>query len=137
MEIINFSEKFLEDIVKVAKQSFLKPWTKEMFLSSARNNSVKFRILAECKMVAGYYITSTTADEMEILDIAVEPAFRRRAFGKAILTDIKKEAANEQVKFIFLEVRQSNIVALNLYKSFGFEEIGIRKKYYGNENALV
>ncbi|MDR3274431.1 MAG: hypothetical protein LBS81_00240 [Endomicrobium sp.] len=56
-----------------------------MFLGFAGNSSVKFRVLTECKMVAGYYIINTTADEMEILGIAVELAFRRRTFGKAIL----------------------------------------------------
>jgi ribosomal-protein-alanine N-acetyltransferase len=54
-----------------------------------------------------------------------------------MLTDIKKESANKQSGVIFLEVRQSNNAAINLYKSFGFKEIGVRKKYYKNEDALV
>ncbi|GHT05471.1 hypothetical protein AGMMS5026_03440 [Endomicrobiia bacterium] len=54
-----------------------------------------------------------------------------------MLADIKKESTNKQTGVIFLEVHQSNNAAINLYKSFGFKEIGVRKKYYKNEDALV
>ncbi|OEG71582.1 hypothetical protein ATZ36_13890 [Candidatus Endomicrobiellum trichonymphae] len=137
MKIVNFSERFLDDIAEIEKQSFVNPWTKEMLLDSAKNTAVKFKVLIENKTVAGYYIISTAADETEVLDIAVDLKFRRRSFGQAMLTDIKKESANKQSGVIFLEVRQSNNAAINLYKSFGFKEIGVRKKYYKNEDALV
>jgi ribosomal-protein-alanine N-acetyltransferase len=137
MKIINFSEKFLNDVAEIEKESFIDPWNKKMFLSSANNSTVKFRILIEHKTLVGYYIINTVADETEILNIAVSPMFRGHSFGRAMIADIKKEAVNGKSKFIFLEVRQSNIVALNLYKSFGFEEIGVRKKYYKNEDAII
>ena len=133
MEIVNFEEKFLDDIVKIEKKSFINPWTKNMFLSSARNDTVKFRILIKNKTVAGYYIISSVTDETEILDIAVNPDFRKQSLGKNMLEDIKKEATDK----IFLEVRRSNVAALNLYKSFDFKEIAIRKRYYKNEDALM
>ncbi|GMO54861.1 MAG: ribosomal protein S18-alanine N-acetyltransferase [Candidatus Endomicrobiellum trichonymphae] len=137
MKIVNFSERFLDDITEIEKQSFANPWTKEMLLDSAKNTAVKFKVLIENRTVAGYYIISTVADETELLDIAVDPKFRRRYFGQAMLADIKKESTNKQTEVIFLEVRQSNNAAINLYKSFGFKEIGVRKKYYKNEDALV
>jgi ribosomal-protein-alanine N-acetyltransferase len=77
------------------------------------------------------------ADETEILNIAVSSTFREHSFGRAMLADIRKEAVNKKSKFIYLEVRQSNIIAYNLYKSFGFKEIGIRKEYYKNEDAII
>ncbi|MCA6071544.1 MAG: GNAT family N-acetyltransferase, partial [Endomicrobium sp.] len=75
----------------------------------------------------------SVTDETEILDIAVNPDFRKQSLGKSMLEDIKKEAAGK----IFLEVRKSNAAALNLYKLFNFEEIAIRKRYYKNEDALM
>ncbi|OEG70162.1 hypothetical protein ATZ36_01445 [Candidatus Endomicrobiellum trichonymphae] len=137
MKIINFSKRFLDDIAEIEKQSFVNPWTKEMLLDSAKNAAVKFKVLIENKTVAGYYIISTSADETEVLDIAVDPKFRKRSFGQAMLADIKKESNNKKSRVIFLEVRQNNNAAINLYKSFGFKEIGVRKKYYKNEDALV
>jgi len=127
----------LDDIAEIEKQSFVNPWTKEMLLDSAKNAAVKFKVLIENKTVAGYYIISTSADETEVLDIAVDPKFRKRSFGQAMLADIKKESNNKKSRVIFLEVRQNNNAAINLYKSFGFKEIGVRKKYYKNEDALV
>ena len=133
MEIVNFEEKFLDDIIRIEKKSFINPWTRDMFLSSAKNSTVKFRILIKNKTVAGYYVISSVADETEILDIAVNPDFRKQSLGKSMLENIKKEAAGK----IFLEVRKSNVAALNLYKLFNFEEIAIRKRYYKNEDALM
>jgi ribosomal-protein-alanine N-acetyltransferase len=127
----------LDDIAEIEKQSFVNPWTKEMLLDSAKNAAVKFKVLIENKTVAGYYIISTSADETEVLDIAIDPKFRKRSFGQAMLADIKKESNNKKSRVIFLEVRQNNNAAINLYKSFGFKEIGVRKKYYKNEDALV
>ncbi|GHT05466.1 hypothetical protein AGMMS5026_03450 [Endomicrobiia bacterium] len=81
MKIVNFSERFLDDITEIEKQSFANPWTKEMLLDSAKNTAVKFKVLIENRTVAGYYIISTVADETELLDIAVDPKFRRGYFG--------------------------------------------------------
>jgi ribosomal-protein-alanine N-acetyltransferase len=133
MEIVNFEERFLDDIINIERESFTSPWTKNMFLGSAENNTVKFKVLIKDKVVIGYYIISSAADETEILDIAVKQEFKRQSFGKSMIEDIKKEASDK----IFLEVRISNKAALNLYKSSGFQEIGIRKKYYKNEDAFI
>jgi ribosomal-protein-alanine N-acetyltransferase len=137
MEITNFDEKFLDSIISIENKSFVRPWTKDMFLDSAKNGIVKFKVLIENRAIAGYYIISTVADETEVLNIAVDPDLRRKKFGKAMLLDIKKESVNKKIKFVFLEARRANIAAINLYKSLGFAEIGIRKKYYGNEDALI
>jgi ribosomal-protein-alanine N-acetyltransferase len=54
-----------------------------------------------------------------------------------MLTDIVKETLLKKFKFIFLEAKKSNMPALNLYKSFGFKKIGLRKNYYRDEDAVV
>ncbi|GHT33551.1 ribosomal-protein-alanine acetyltransferase [Endomicrobiia bacterium] len=137
MVITDFDEKFLDTVISIENKSFMHPWTRDMFLGFVKNSAVRFKILIESKTTVGYYIISTVIDETELLNIAVDPNFRRKNFGKAMLLDIKKEAINKKTKFIFLEVRRTNIAAKNLYKSFGFTEIGIRKKYYGNEDAIT
>lgn len=137
MEIKNFSNTFLDDIIKIEKQSFKNPWTKEMFLSSAKNEAVDFKVMAENGVVAGYCISQTVCDEMEILSIAVAPEFRRRSLGKDLLKSALEEAKNKKAATAFLEVRESNNIAINLYLSLGFDKIGIRKKYYTDEDAIV
>jgi ribosomal-protein-alanine N-acetyltransferase len=137
MDLVIFSEDLLNDILKIEYESFTNPWNRKMFLGSAQNKTVIFKILIKTKTVVGYYIISTIADETEILTIAVSPKFRRQNFGRFMLTDIVKETLLKKSKFIFLEAKKSNMPALNLYKSFGFKEIGLRKNYYRDEDAVV
>ncbi|MDR3124304.1 MAG: ribosomal protein S18-alanine N-acetyltransferase [Endomicrobium sp.] len=137
MKFLHFSDTFLDKVIDIENKSFPNPWTKEMFLSSSKNSSTTFKVLILNKTVIGYYIISHVADEMEILNIAVCSKFRNKSFGKAILIDILKTATIKKIKFVFLEVRKSNTIALKLYKTFGFNEIGVRKKYYKTEDALI
>ncbi|MDR0617885.1 MAG: ribosomal protein S18-alanine N-acetyltransferase [Endomicrobium sp.] len=137
MKFLHFSDKFLDKVIDIENRSFPNPWTKEMFLSSSKSSSTIFKVLILKKAVIGYYIISHVADEMEILNIAVCNKFRNKSFGKAIFIDILKTAKIKKINFVFLEVRKSNTIALKLYKPFGFDEIGVRKKYYKTEDALI
>lgn len=74
--------------------------------------------------------------EYEILTIAVTPALQRHGWGRALLSAV---LAGTEQGTVFLEVRTDNSRAINLYKSCGFEKIGIRRKYYqpSGADALV
>jgi [ribosomal protein S18]-alanine N-acetyltransferase len=83
--------------------------------------------------VAGFLVWRETApDEAEILNLAVDSLFRRQGAGLAMVQAIPQ-------KVIFLEVRESNRAAQNLYRKAGFREVGIRFGYYQNplEPAIV
>ncbi|MDR2437712.1 MAG: ribosomal protein S18-alanine N-acetyltransferase [Endomicrobium sp.] len=137
MDLVTFSQKLLDDILKIEQESFVAPWNIEMFLGSAQNKTTTFKALLENKVVLGYYIISTVVDESEIISIAINPKFRRQNLGKFMLSNILKEVQGKRAKFIFLETRKSNTPALNLYKFFRFKEIGVRKNYYKNEDAVI
>ncbi len=81
MKIVNFTERFLDDMGEIKKQFFVNPWTKEMMLDSAKNTAVKFKVLIENKTVARYYTISTAIDETKVFDITVDLKFRRQSFG--------------------------------------------------------
>jgi ribosomal-protein-alanine N-acetyltransferase len=86
--------------------------------------------------VAGFLVSRRTApDEHEILNMAVGPSYRRRGVARGLLEHVLGASAGAW----FLEVRESNIAALNLYKQFGFRETGRRGAYYENpcEAAIV
>ena len=137
MELIDFSPDFLNDIMSIEGQSFPNPWKEKMFLDSALNKFVKFKVALEDGEIAAFCIYSTIEGETEILNIAVDPRFRRRSIAKKMLEYAENDARKEKSKNIFLEVRESNKAAQNLYLSFGFEKAGIRKKYYAGEDAIV
>jgi len=99
-------------------------------------------IVAEIGTIVGGFlvsreISSGTADtppEREILNLAIKPEFRRLGLAATLLANELKRAAN-----IFLEVRESNVAAVQLYKNAGFIEISRRRDYYDNpvESAIV
>jgi ribosomal-protein-alanine N-acetyltransferase len=77
----------------------------------------------------------TVEDEAELLNLAVDPAFRRRGVGKALLSALEKAAKGT----IFLEVAETNAAAIALYRNTGWLEVAIRKGYYnhGKINGIV
>lgn len=90
------------------------------------------------RVPAGFVLGWVAADELEIIDLAVEPALRRRGIGERLLSFLIEETAAGGVATVFLEVRRSNGVAQALYKKLGFSEVGLRPRYYrGGEDALL
>lgn len=77
--------------------------------------------------------------EAEIWNLAVDPAHRRKGIARAMLQEACRKLFEAGVRKLFLEVRESNLPALELYLSFGFQQIARRKNYYQNprESALV
>ena len=71
--------------------------------------------------------------------MAVRPEFRGKGIGKALISELLSLCSKDGITSFTLEVRESNIVAQNLYKSFGFIEEGKRKAYYSdnNEDAII
>jgi ribosomal-protein-alanine N-acetyltransferase len=83
--------------------------------------------------LAGFLVWRYTApDEIEILNLAVDPARRRTGVAKSLLAALPEAV-------VFLEVRESNFAARGFYQASGFEEIGQRQEYYKNpvEGAIV
>jgi ribosomal-protein-alanine acetyltransferase len=85
---------------------------------------------------AGFCVWRQTADdEAELLNLAVDPAYRRQGVGRALLSALENAACGS----IFLEVAVTNTAAIALYRNAGWEHIAIRKKYYsdGRVDAIV
>lgn len=86
--------------------------------------------------MAGFAVVRSTApDELEILNVAVDPPFRRRGVARKLIQQVLTGYRGA----VFLEVRQSNVAARKLYHSLGFETIAVRKDYYSDsgEPAIV
>jgi [ribosomal protein S18]-alanine N-acetyltransferase len=83
----------------------------------------------------GFAFARLAADEAEILSIAVEPACRGRGVGRALLSDMLRQAANAGAKTTFLEVDEDNHAALTLYRHLGFIQVGERPGYYRRKDG--
>lgn len=89
--------------------------------------------------VCGFLVARVIAGEAELLNMAVDAKDRRKGLGSKLLAEAAKEAAAQQAKRMYLEVRESNQAAISFYELHGFRRNGKRAGYYQNptENALV
>ena len=85
----------------------------------------------------GYLDYSLIYDRMEIDNFLVNLEYRNQGIGNKLMTYLMSLANKYEVGNITLEVRVSNIIAINLYKKYGFVEVAIRKYYYGDEDGIL
>lgn len=89
--------------------------------------------------VRGYVVARHAAGEGEILNLGVAPAHQRRRLGRALVRHTLAMLGAHGVQGVFLEVRESNVAARQLYQGVGFKEVGRRPRYYRRppEDALI
>jgi ribosomal-protein-alanine N-acetyltransferase len=95
-----------------------------------------FRVWVEESRVGAFLVARrAAADESELLNLVVAPEFRGKGIARALLRDLVRTHRGS----LYLEVRESNLPARNLYNSMGFQEVNIRAKYYQSppEAAIV
>jgi ribosomal-protein-alanine N-acetyltransferase len=103
-------------------------WSHVNFTSSIASVHV-CRVLMFKHCLVAYVITSTAADEAELLNIVVAPEYHRQGIASRLLELVYK-SFNATIHSLFLEVRASNKAALCLYDNLGFNEVGVRPNYY-------
>lgn len=125
-------------ILAVQKDDFPDGWNREQILSGFNQNHINALCLEENDKPLGLIIYSVSIDVADIEGLVVVSTERRNGYGKILLERALIEIAEKGVKKVLLEVRESNFPAISLYKSCGFKEISIRKKYYADgENAVI
>jgi len=130
----------LEQVMRVELAMYPFPWTQRIFEDCLR---VGYRChVGEVEgEFAGYGVMSTGANEAHILNLCVAAAFQRRGLAREMLSHLLDEADQLEVRDVFLEVRPSNVGAISLYESMGFNQVGLRKDYYptkdGREDAII
>ncbi|MCJ8008956.1 ribosomal protein S18-alanine N-acetyltransferase [Lederbergia wuyishanensis] len=134
------TENDIDSLFNIEQKSFSVPWPKEAFYQDIISNRFALYLMMEYDgQVAGYCGVWLVMDEAHITNIAVLPEFRGHKLGEALLRKMMSLAKEAGSKTMTLEVRVSNIPARSLYKKIGFNEGGIRKHYYtdNNEDAIV
>ena len=142
LEHINHAD--LEPILVIEQNSFQRPWGRLSFEGELRNRSacncaVKSTEVKSSGQVIGYAFWHLVADEVHVLKVAVTPAWRGQGIAARLLERCFTSSAEQGAKSAHLEVRPSNIPAIELYQKLGFELVGRRPKYYtdSKEDALL
>ena len=121
----------LPELERIENASFTCPWSEEAFLSALDAETVAVSVcLTEDGRVAGFFCLMTVMDEGELINIAVSPSFRRMGAAQQLLDHCLAQCREKSVSALYLEVRESNTPARNLYRKNDFMEIGVRRDYY-------
>ena len=138
-EIIRLSEKDAAAAAEIEKLCFSHPWSETTMASEMKNQFSDFFGAYSDGKLAGYIGGRTIAGETEIFNVGVAPEFRRCGIGKSLVERFISAAKEKETDVIYLEVRTSNLGAINLYEKAGFVFCGIRKDYYDDpkENAIL
>lgn len=137
-EIHNLDERFLDEIDLIENASFKSPWSKNAYLSEVYNERAFYKVITKENEVVAYGGFHKIFDEAHITNIAVKESFRKQGFGKMLMEALIEEAKKLQISSMTLEVRISNLNAIELYDKMGFKSAGVRPRYYGDgEDALI
>ncbi len=135
----------IDRVVEIDRTSFNLPWPSSSFRFEIEKNEASRCWVAEIlenaqqKILAGFLVTWLIVDELHIATFAVAPEYRGRHIGRNLMVYCLKQAADEGAVKSFLEVRRSNLAAQALYRSLGYQDDGIRPRYYqdNNEDAIM
>lgn len=137
-------EADIDAILGIEAASFPAPWHRasfegELLEKTSHGLVVKQRQERRPDSVVAYIFFRLIGDEMHVLNLAVDPAYRRRGVATFLLQHSLTLGTEYGIKKVFLEVRPSNYSAINLYRKMDFSEAGRRRQYYleTREDAIV
>ena len=128
-----------EGVARVERESFPTPWSREDFWREASNDFACYIVALDDMEIIGFAGCWISFEEAQVTNIALTSAQRGRGLGKVLMAKLMRVAAERGAERMTLEVRPSNTSALRLYEGLGFAAIGVRKKYYqdNDEDAIL
>ena len=138
VEYIQLTPEIVDAVYNIEEKSFKKPWSRQEFVNETHNSLAKYFCVKTGEKIVGYIGVWKIFDEGHITNVAVLPECRGQGYGSILVEKLISYADDEKMSLLTLEVRKSNQTAINLYKKYGFLEVGLRKNYYeGKEDAIL
>ena len=138
---INFRplvEADLPAVLIIEESSFSSPWTRAAFVHELQSPHSCVTIVERAGEVLGYLCCWYVADEVQILNVAVQTNYRRQGVAERLLRYVLDVGQQKGAQSANLEVRRGNLSARRLYEKFGFREVAVRRGYYADgEDALL
>ena len=130
----------VDEVQRIEQASFSTPWPPNAYRSELQTNRLASYLIARIdEIIVGYGGMWLMVDEAHITTFAVHPAWRRQGIGERLLLAFLDLARDRHAREATLEVRLSNLPARRLYEKYGFRPVGLRPRYYSdnNEDALI
>lgn len=130
----------LPQVQRIERASFTTPWPPQAYRQELETNRLAQYLVATMgEDVVAYGGIWLMVDEAHITTFAVHPRYRRRRIGERLLLAMLDLSVDRHAREATLEVRLSNLGARRLYEKYGFRPVGIRPRYYSDnqEDALI
>jgi [ribosomal protein S18]-alanine N-acetyltransferase len=131
-------EADLARLMEIEAAGFRHPWSEQLLRNELANAWSVLLALVEDhppgEHMLGYVIFWVVHDEIHVLNVATAPEARRRGVGRALMALAAEHGRARACRLVTLEVRRTNLPALGLYRSLGFRQVGVRPRYYAEEN---
>lgn len=138
IQIIQMNVSDIDEVINLEKTHNIHILTKNILESDLKKKNNYYLIAKSNNMTLGYVGISYILDTADIISIVVSKDYTRKGIASLLLNSIYEFCKENNISRIMLEVRESNIVAQNLYLKHGFTKISERKNYYeGKENAYI
>ncbi len=128
------------DVARIEEDTFARPWSLADFqFEMAENPVARYFVAEKDGKVLGFAGAHIIMDEGHVTNVAMVRQARGQGVGRLLMSSLMQYAANLGVRYMTLEVRAGNRAAIALYRSLGFIQVSVRKKYYedNGEDALL
>ena len=139
IEIKKMEPGHVSSVAQLEKQCFSDPWSEKSIASELNNPLSAWLVAVDGQRVVGYVGSQTVLDGSDMMNIAVDSAYRRQGIARLLIDGLIETVREKGAFCLLLEVRASNDPAICLYQKMGFSQVGRRPNYYRNpkEDALI
>lgn len=137
IEVYKMSLTDLESIKEILVSDFDDFWNYSILKDELSNANSYYLVAKLDNEILGFAGIKYVLNDADIMNIVVKKSKRKSGIGSLLLKNIIELCKKLNVSTLFLEVNEKNLPAISLYKKFGFEEVGFRKNYYKENNAIV
>ncbi|RAS69296.1 ribosomal-protein-alanine N-acetyltransferase [Vibrio diazotrophicus] len=140
IQFLPIEEQHLDSVWQIEQQAHSHPWKELMVRQLDSRGACHFCMLLDDKVI-GYFYAQNIVGEVSLLNIAIDPAVQGKGYGKQLAEFFLTHCEDVKAESAWLEVRESNTRAFDLYQNLGFNEIDRRVNYYptekGKEDAII
>ena len=123
-------------LAKLHEQGFYRGWPREDFAAYIAGRDTPIYVACDARRkIAGFAMIRLVADEAELITIAVDPRWRKKGVGLALMRAVFEDLLMTPAKRLFLEVASDNPAALKLYRKLGFQQVAERRGYYARPDG--
>ncbi|MDH4211442.1 MAG: ribosomal protein S18-alanine N-acetyltransferase [candidate division WOR-3 bacterium] len=137
LRIMRFDD--LDGVVEIERRVFPNPWPRYFFEKDLESGNAVALVVEDSGKVVGYALGACIDVALHISNIAVDTDFQRQGLGSKMLREMENVAVERGCGYAYLEVRTTNVAAINMYKSKGYDILYTRKRYYldGNDAYVM